>query len=103
MGHLRYDLIMIPTGYFLMQFGYGKIIFIFQHRFYPNHLFLNYLNDPRNLTYGSLLVTKLICQRLATSLWFSPGPPVSSTYKTDLDDITEILLKVVFSTIKQTN
>jgi hypothetical protein len=61
MGHLRYDLIMIPTGYFLMQFGYGKIIFIFQHRFYPNHLFLNYLNDPRNLTYGSLLVTKLIC------------------------------------------
>jgi hypothetical protein len=80
---------MIPTGYFLMQFGYGKIIFIFQHRFYPNHLFLNYLNDPRNLTYGSLLVTKLIC-------------PGGGSNKTDLDDITEILLKVVFSTIKQT-
>jgi hypothetical protein len=26
--------------------------------------------------------------------WFSPGPPVSSTNKTDRHDITEILLKV---------
>ena len=53
---------MTPTGYVLMQFGYGKIICIFQqHRFYPNHLFLNCLSNPRNLTYGSLLVTKLIC------------------------------------------
>jgi hypothetical protein len=25
--------------------------------------------------------------------WFSPGPPVSSTNKTDRHDITEILLK----------
>ena len=31
------------------------------------------------------------------------GPPVSSTKKTDRHDITEILLKVVLSTIKQTN
>ena len=51
---------MTPIGYFSMQV-YGKIIFIFQHRFNPNHLFLNYLSNPRNLTYGSLLVTKLIC------------------------------------------
>ena len=35
--------------------------------------------------------------------WFSPGPPVSSTNKTDRHDITEILLKVALSTIKQTN
>ena len=34
--------------------------------------------------------------------WFSPGPPVSSTNKTDRHDITEILLKVVLNTIKQT-
>jgi hypothetical protein len=33
---------------------------------------------------------------------FSPGPPVSSNNKTDRYDITEILLKVVFNTIKQT-
>jgi hypothetical protein len=34
---------------------------------------------------------------------FSPGPPVSSTNKTDRHDITEILLKVALSTIKSTN
>ena len=32
---------------------------------------------------------------------FSQGPPVSSTNKTDRHDITEILLKVALSTIKQ--
>jgi hypothetical protein len=38
-----------------------------------------------------------------TGRWFSPGPPVSSTNKTDRHDIiTEILLKVALSTIKQT-
>jgi hypothetical protein len=35
--------------------------------------------------------------------WFSPGPPVSSTNKTDCHDITEILLKVALKTTKQTN
>ena len=44
-----------------------------------------------------------VCQWLATGLWFSPGPPVSSTNKTDHHDITEILLKVTLSIIKQTN
>ena len=34
--------------------------------------------------------------------WFSPGPPVSSTNKTDRHNITEILLKVALNTIKQT-
>jgi hypothetical protein len=33
----------------------------------------------------------------------SPGPPVSSTNKTNGHDIAEILLKVALSTIKQTN
>ena len=35
-----------------------------------------------------------VCQWLATGRWFYPGPPISSTNKTDRDDITEILLKV---------
>jgi hypothetical protein len=35
--------------------------------------------------------------------WFSPGTPFSSTNKTDRHDITEILLKVVLSTISQLN
>ena len=44
-----------------------------------------------------------VCQRLATGRWFSPGPPVSSTNKTDRNDIAETLLKVAFNTIKQTS
>jgi hypothetical protein len=43
-----------------------------------------------------------VCQWLATGRWFSPGPPVSSTNKTDRHDITELLLKVALNTIKQT-
>ena len=43
-----------------------------------------------------------VCQWLATGWWFPPGPPVSSTNKTDRHDITEILLKVALNTIKQT-
>jgi hypothetical protein len=38
-----------------------------------------------------------------TGQWFSPGPPVSSTKKTDRHNITEILLKVALNIIKQTN
>jgi hypothetical protein len=44
-----------------------------------------------------------ICQWLATAVWISLGPPISSTNKTDRHDITEILLKVALNTIKQTN
>jgi hypothetical protein len=35
--------------------------------------------------------------------WFSLGPPVSSTNKTERHDITEILLKVALNNIKPTN
>jgi hypothetical protein len=40
-----------------------------------------------------------VYQWLAAGRWFSTGPPVSSTNKTDRHDITEILLKVALSTI----
>jgi len=36
---------------------------------------------------------------VATGRCFSPGTPVSSTNKTDIHDITEILLKVALNTI----
>jgi hypothetical protein len=35
-----------------------------------------------------------VCQWLAIGRWFSPGTPVSPINKTDLHDITEILLKI---------
>ena len=44
-----------------------------------------------------------VCQWLATDRWFSPGPSVSSTNKTDHHDISEILLRVALNTIKQAN
>ena len=44
-----------------------------------------------------------VCQWLSTSRRFSPGPPVSSTNKTDHHYITDILLKVALNIIKQTN
>ena len=40
------------------------------------------------------------CQWFTTGRWFSPGPPVSSTNKTDSHDITKILLKVALNTVK---
>ena len=43
-----------------------------------------------------------VCQWLATGRWFSPGPPVLSTNKTDCHDITEILL-MTLNTIEQTS
>ena len=43
-----------------------------------------------------------VCQWLMTGRWFSRGLAVSSTNKADRHDITEILLKVVLNTTKQT-
>jgi hypothetical protein len=51
---------------------------------------------------GTALCDK-VCQWPATGQWFSPGPLVSCTNKTDRHNIAEILLKVVLNTIKQTN
>jgi hypothetical protein len=43
------------------------------------------------------------CQGHATGRWLSPGTPVSSTNKTDRNDITEILLKVTLNIINKPN
>jgi hypothetical protein len=43
-----------------------------------------------------------VCEWLAVGQWYSPGPPVSSTNKTDGHDRTGILLKVAWNTIKPT-
>jgi hypothetical protein len=43
----------------------------------------------------------LLLPLFSTGWWFSPGPPVSSTNKTDRHDITEIMLKMALNTIKQ--
>jgi hypothetical protein len=44
-----------------------------------------------------------VCLWLATGRWFSRDTPVSSTSKTERQDIAEILLKVALSTITGTD
>ena len=59
-------------------------------------------SEPRS--WRGVLDTTLcdkVCQWLATGRWFSPGTPVSSTYKTDNHDIIELLLKVALITMNQ--
>ena len=56
----------------------------------PHH-HLSCESEPRS--WGGVLDTTLcdkVCQGLVTGRWFSPGTPVSSTNKTDRQDITEI-------------
>jgi hypothetical protein len=50
----------------------------------------------------SILSSK-VYQLFAHGRWFSPGTPAFSSTKTGRHDMTEILLKVALSTIKQTN
>ena len=47
------------------------------------------------------IINQLIFDQFAAGQWFSPRTPVSSTNKTDRNDI--ILLKVTLNTIKPTN
>ena len=61
--------------------------------------FLNYKKWCTRLAAASDKVYQL----LAHARWFSPVTPASSTTKTGRHDITEVLLKVALSTIKQTN
>jgi hypothetical protein len=61
-----------------------------------------YSCEFKSFSWWGLLNTTLwdkVCQWLAVGLWFSP---ISSTNKTDCHDVTEILLKVVLSTITLT-
>ena len=58
--------------------------------------------EPRSWQDVLDTVCDQVCQWRATGRWFSPDTPVSSTNKTDLHDIAEILLKVALNTINQT-
>ena len=66
----------------------------------------HYRFEFKSCSWRGVLDTTLcdrVCQWLATGWWFiSPCTPVSSTNKTDRNNITEILLKVVLNTITLT-
>ena len=57
---------------------------------------------PRRLGVLDTTLCDKVCQWLAAGRWFSLGTMVSSTSKTDRNDITEILLKVALNAINQT-
>jgi hypothetical protein len=52
-----------------------------------------------NPAHGEVYSIHYVCQKLSIGRWFSTGTPVSSTYKTNRHDITEILLKVALNNI----
>jgi hypothetical protein len=51
-----------------------------------------------NIVSSNTRLCDKVCQLHATGRWLSPGTQVSSTNKTDRNDITEILLKVALNT-----
>ena len=56
------------------------------------YIFLCNQCEFESRSYRDVLDTTLcdkVYQRLATGMWFSPGPPVSHTNKTGLHDITQ--------------
>ena len=54
--------------------------------------------EPRGVL--ETTVCDKVCQWLATGRWFSLGPPISSTNKTDHHDIAQIPMKVASDTKK---
>jgi hypothetical protein len=61
----------------------------------------NVVNSHLAHVFDTTLCDK-VCQWLAAGRWFSLGTPISSINKTDRNDITEILLKVILNTITLT-
>jgi hypothetical protein len=70
-------------------------IFIFPQQMY--HIFIFFLTK----TTQWIPLCDKVCQWFATGRWFSPDTPVCSTNKTYRREITEILLKMAFSSINQ--
>ena len=58
------------------------------------------INLPATFQFSPATSKSIDIPELAPGRWFSLGPPVSSSNKTDCHDITEILLKVALNTIK---
>ena len=73
---------------------------------YPWNRCLSLLKLWVHITLRRGVLDMTLCDKVyrwfATGRWFSPSTPVSSTNKTDLHDITEILLKVAVHPITLT-
>jgi len=59
------------------------------------------MHPPKTSHSGEMYSIQHYVLKFVSDLWQIGGTPVSSTNKTDLHDIAEILLKVALNTIKQ--
>jgi hypothetical protein len=90
---------LLNKYYFIHDLGETSIVYLDNYEMSLNfHINLYQVI----LTDLFLNIFDKVRQKLATGRWFSPGPPVSSTNKTEGHDIIEILLKVALNTIKPT-
>jgi len=67
------------------------------------HYVIKFVSDLSTPTQGEEYNIMSVTCGIVTGRWVSLGPLVSSTNKTELHDITEILLQLVLITIKPTH
>ena len=71
-----------------------SVLFVHLNHHLMMSCFSSQIKSFFQIHFSILLVEKTVCQWLAAGWWFSSDTPLSSANKTDLHDITEILLKV---------
>jgi hypothetical protein len=107
-GHSAREIVRLSTGIFRKyssQTWYICIIYIFMHVKCYCYIYHHWIYKFESHSWRGVLYTTLcdkVCQWLAVGRLFSLATPVSSTNKTDHQDITEILLKVALNTISLT-
>jgi hypothetical protein len=94
-GHKRSDLHMYEGPSWSWSYGSWIINYLCNQCLSPLMLWVRISIRAKCTT-----LCDKVWQWLATGLWFSQSPPVSSINRTDHHDINEILLKVA---LKQTN
>ena len=91
-----------------LLYFWGALWYITDLSFYQNSAFKifkwSFISIRLDIVYVYIYIYIYIIHQLwlIAGQWFSPGPPVSSTNKTDRHDITEISLKVALNTITLT-
>ena len=90
--------ILINDFYELGLWSYVSWIYIYLRNQCLSPLTLWFRIPIKRVVLDTTFCDKVL-QWLATIRWFSTNTPISSTNKTDRHDITDILLKVAFSTI----
>ena len=108
--HLKTNLCRHNFSTLLIRRLFAIIVFLinltYNWNLFRNEVLLFLItNSSCILIYDPIILLITYCKTvywIATDRWFSPGTLVSSTYKTDSHDITEIVLRVALNTITLT-